>query len=62
MKGQIYSLFSYKIELLVVEKFAKMAGQYYFGVSEVHTWLSSILHGLNLEMLAQERRLSPINI
>ena len=31
-----------------------MAGQNYFGVSEVYTWLSSISHGLNLERLAPE--------
>ena len=31
-----------------------MAGQSYFGVSEVYTWLSSISHGLNLERLAPE--------
>ena len=36
------------------EKTAKMAGQNYFGVSEVYTWLSSISHGLNLERLAPE--------
>ena len=31
-----------------------MAGQSYFGVSEVYTWLLSISHGLNLERLAPE--------
>ena len=31
-----------------------MAGQSYFGVSEVYTWLSSMSHGLNLERLAPE--------
>ena len=38
----------------IVAKTAKMAGQTYFGVSEVYTWLSSISHGLNLERLAPE--------
>ena len=33
---------------------AKMAGQSYFGVWEVYTWLSSMSHGLNLERLAPE--------
>ena len=36
------------------EKTAKMAGQSYFGVSEVYSWLSSISHGLDLERLAPE--------
>ena len=36
------------------EKTVKMAGQSYFGVSEVYTWLLSISHGLNLERLAPE--------
>lgn len=31
-----------------------MAGQNYFSVSEVYTWLSSILHELNLKKLAPE--------
>ena len=35
------------------EKTAEMAGRN-FNVSEVHTWLSSISHGLNLERLAPE--------
>ena len=36
------------------EETAKMAGQHYFGVSEVHTGLLAILHRLNLERLAPE--------